>query len=446
LKKQLLQSTVALLFCGSARAQTCGEPFLGSKTLYKGESHQTNAPPGFLPVFINHVGRHGARHVTSEINSSAIYKLLLKADSSNGLTTNGHQLKAKVVLLDKVEKNYIKSISDEGKKEQAGLANRMYENNRNVFEQPASVVHVDYTKEVRTLQSSDAFLGALRAEVKNLLVKQQLNDTTLRFYDLAPAYLAFKKNGGWIKRLQQLKEQLNYQELTNTISKRFFKPDWLDKLTEEDREDFVSGLFGFITIVFSIQKEIADAGYTGADLDMQSFLTCKELLVSSGIDNAEDFLQKGPATSIDGIQVAIAAPLLADFIQTTDNFIRTRSIQANLRFSHAETIAPFAALLSFKTASEPVQNTAAISQSWQAANVIPLSANIQWVLYQKTGSKDDFLIKFLLNEKEMMVTGLPAKTFPYYKWNEVRAFYLHKLEALHLLPGQNYFDYLKQLK
>ena len=447
MKKYLLHFIVAALYCSSAIGQTCSEPFLGSKTLYKAESHQTDAPPGFLPVFINHVGRHGARHLTNEINSSAIYKLLLKADSSEDLTADGDRLKKKIVLLDSIEKKYIKSISDAGKKEQAGLARRMYENYRNVFVQPASVVSVDYTKEIRTLQSSEAFLGSLRTGVKNLQVKQQqANDTTLRFYDLSPAYRAFKKNGSWIKSLGELKKQLNYQELTDNISKKFFKPARLNKLTEEDREDFVSGMYGLITIVFSIQKEIADAGYSAADLDIQSFLGCKELLVLAEIDNAEDFLQKGPATGLDAIRVTIAAPLLADFIQSTDNFIRTGSVQANLRFSHAETIAPFAALLSFKTASEPVQNVEAISRVWQAANVIPLSANIQWILYQKTGSKDDFLIKFLLNEKEAKLIGLPAQTFPYYKWSEVREFYLHKLETLQLLPGQNYFDYLQQLK
>ncbi|MEI9959097.1 MAG: hypothetical protein WDM90_22915 [Ferruginibacter sp.] len=58
-------------------------------------------PKGYQPVFINHVGRHGSRHLTKDVNTSFIYQLLMQADSANGLSATGKSLKEKVLRLEK---------------------------------------------------------------------------------------------------------------------------------------------------------------------------------------------------------------------------------------------------------------------------------------------------------------------------------------------------------
>jgi len=50
-------------------------------------------------------------------------------------------------------------------------------------------------------------------------------------------------------------------------------------------------------------------------------------------------------------------------------------------------------------------------------------------LYKKQGS-ENYLVKFLLNEKEVAIKGLTTKIFPYYNWNEVRSFYIKKIGGL----------------
>jgi len=417
------------LITTTASAQPCTLSFLGSKTLYKGENHFAPAPKGYVPVFINHAGRHGARHLTSDPGTSFIYTLLMKADSANTLTADGKLLKAKMLLLETVEKKNIKSISHEGVSEQQGLARRMCAANPTVFKVAKPAIDIDYSKEIRTLQTSDAFLDELKTKINEPVITRQINDITLRFYDLSPAYLEFKKEGSWMIAMQQLKTSLHYNELATAIAQHFFTPSFLSSLTEKDKDAFASGLFGFITIFYSIQKEIEEAGYKNADVDMQPFLDCEQLATLAGIDNAADFLLKGPGMDAGGIQVTIAVPLLADFIKTTDEYIQTKKLNAKLRFGHAETIAPFAALLSLEGASRPVSSIAGISHAWNAAAVIPLSANIQWILYQKKGA-GGYLIKFLFNEKEVAVKGLITKTFPYYNWSDTRKFYLNKIQKL----------------
>jgi len=58
-------------------------------------------------------------------------------------------------------------------------------------------------------------------------------------------------------------------------------------------------------------------------------------------------------------------------------------------------------------------------KNWKAADVIPMSANIQWVLYS---NGKNYLVKFLLNEKEAKI-NLPTDCFPYYRFNDVKAWY-----------------------
>ena len=429
----------------AATAQQCKEPFLGSKTLYSNKNSNTAAPKGLTAVFVNHVGRHGARHLTNDVFGSEIWQLVSKADSAGALTNDGQALKEKIKRLQKIEEKKVKSISEEGKLEQQGLAERMYKNYSAVFDQPEPVINIAYTKEIRTLQTSNAFMDELLTKIHKPSLTKKINDTTLRFYDLSPAYLQYKKKGSWTESLAQLKNSLHYNDLAKTIAGRFFTKEWIARLTEQDLDEFTSGLFGFISITYSIQEEIKEAGYINSDLDMTQYLDCKQLQILRNIDNAEDFLLKGPANNLNGIQVSIAAPLLDDFIKTTDDYIANKSTQAQLRFSHAETIAPFAAILSLTTAAKTTNDPASIQKLWDAGEVIPLSSNIQWILYRKNGT-DKYMIKFLLNEKETAVIGLTTKTFPYYEWSAVKKFYSKKLENLKFTPGENYYDYLQKVQ
>jgi hypothetical protein len=447
-KKAQIAGFALLLFTQSIvfAQQPCKEPFLGSKTLYTPQQQTYTPPPaGFEPVFINHVGRHGSRHLTKDVNTTYLYQLIVKADSLNALSADGKKLREKVLILEKVEKKNFKSISYQGQAEQRGLANRMYTNYSTVFNQPKPVFNISYTKEIRTLQTSDAFLAELKTKINEPSVTKKVNDTILRFYDLSPAYLAFKENGSWEQPIEEFKKSLHYSEITRQIANRFFIPSFISKLDEEDIDKLVSDLFGFITISFSIQKEIIENGYTNAAIHMQSLLTCEELAVLGKVDNAEEFMIKGPGIDINGIQVKIALPLLANFINTTDDYIKTKAINAQFRFSHAETIAPFAALLNFTTASATSNNANQVDKVWNAEKIIPLSSNIEWILYLGKDGKT-YLVKFLLNEKEMAVNGLKTKTFPYYNWEDVRSFYIKKMESFQAGINTDYPEYLKNLQ
>lgn len=170
-------------------------------------------------------------------------------------------------------------------------------------------------------------------------------------------------------------------------------------------------------------------GLSDKDIDLKTFFKSEDLAVLCRLNDADNFLKKGPGRNNNGIQVSVAAPLLADFINSTDAFIKSRPYSSVLRFAHAETVAPFAAILNLNGASTATKDILSFDRIWKAKNIIPFSANIQMLLYKKPGN-NGYLIKFLLNEKETGIRGLSTKTFPYYSYKEVRAFYLKKLKSL----------------
>lgn len=435
--------TIGISFIASA--QQCSDNFLGTKTLYKNTAQKyTPAPAGYSPVFINHVGRHGARHLTKDVKTTFAYALLLQADSANALTNYGKHLKQMVIALQKIEKNNAKSISAEGKNELEGLGKRMYLNYKSVFKSKVNL-SVAVTKEIRTKQSADAFLQGLNSKLRDsATVKFYNDDTGLRFYDLSPAYKSFEA-GVDVGAMTLALEKADHQpEINKSVINKFFTADFLTKLDEEQQAKFVADLFGFTTIVYSLSAEIIQNGYQPSDLDFKSFFTCDELQKLGEMDSADENLKKGAGTDNNGIQVRVAVPLLVDFINTTDDFIKNNNYTACLRFAHAETIAPFAALLQIASADKAAKNLSELNTNWQASKVIPLSANIQWVFYKRKGTPG-YLVKILLNEKEAHIDGLNTSSFPYYKWSDLRALYINKLNTLHINLTDDMNTYLSNL-
>jgi multiple inositol-polyphosphate phosphatase / 2,3-bisphosphoglycerate 3-phosphatase len=444
--KKILLFLVLSSLIYSASAQNCADEFLGTKTLYKDAIKKyTPAPAGYSPVFINHVGRHGARHLTKDVKTTFAYTLLLAADSVGDLTEKGKSLKQMVLALQKVEKGNTKSISAEGATELKGIGERMYTNYPGVFKGRPNL-NIAITKEIRTKQSADAFLQGLNARLKDTAATNEYNnDTDLRFYDLSAAYKSFEKSAGNSNIKLSLEKAEHFNEINNAVISRFFKPTLLDKLNDDDRKKFVSDVFGFATIVYSLNAEKKHAGFTPENLDFKSFFTCDELEKLSILDSADEYLKKGPGTDLNGIQVRVAVPLLVNFINTADEFVKTGKFNAQLRFAHAETISPFAALLQISTADKATNDFSKLNTVWKSSAIIPLSANIQWIFYKKKGTAE-YLVKVLLNEKEISITGLKARSLSYYKWNDLRDFYITKLIKLNVKLTDNMELYLANLK
>ncbi len=428
----------------------------GTKTPYHPQQKNYTAPtPGYKPVFINYVGRHGARFLTKEGSDKEVLNVLIQADSAGYLSPMGKRILEMTVRLHEIEKRNYENISASGKKEQHGIGERMRKSYSDVFD--GRDILVQYTKKIRTQQSAEAFLQAFsgysgKIEYNNEITKQ---DDILRFYDESPAYQEYKKNKLLLARLDSLETNPETANAVRNVCNRIFTNEFSRKLEKGipvnksaggetiTARDFVNSLYELYGAQFSISGEMKEKGYTDDSVNLSFAFSESDLEWFAFKDGAADFFEKGPADNVNGVQVTIAVPLLIDFIKKMDAFIASPMKEAAcLRFSHAEAISPFASLLEIPAASVPSSSVFKYADRWKAASIIPMSANEQWILY--TNGKDH-LLKVLLNEKEV---ALPVRTstFPYYQWKAVKKYYLQKLKGLHADLNTDLHQFLLTIK
>lgn len=432
--------------------------YLGTKALYRVTHSDTLKPPhGYKPVFINYVGRHGARFQTSEKDLKNLQMILFMAEKNGDLKATGQELESVIKKFSEVQKEHYGDISTEGAEEQRGIGRRMYRHYPNVFRGRGLIVSA--TQKVRTQQSERAFLkgfGKYSGKIKGQILPDSLDDA-LRFFSISPGYKKYKKGRFLRVRIDSLNDDPRMVEVRKDIGSEFFKPHFLagflsNGLILKDNskkriifrfDDFLDDLYGLYAIQFSIRSEIRRQGLALSDMNIGAFFKKDDLKWLAFEDGAKDYLEKGPGNDTLGIQIRDAAPLLVDFIRSTDQYIlNPGSKDADLRFAHAETIAPLATLMGIPGASRTSSSIFNYSEFWKPYRVIPLSANIQWIL---CFNKKEYLLKVLLNEQPVQ---LPVSTrcFPYYKWSRVKKYYLDKLLKMNVHLQDNMHQYLLDLK
>jgi hypothetical protein len=74
-----------------------------------------------------------------------------------------------------------------------------------------------------------------------------------------------------------------------------------------------------------------------------------------------------------------------------------------------------------------IDNLEELDTYFRSYMAIPTACNLQLIFYRPKKGTGDILVKALLNENEVT---MPVETsqYPYYKWSEVRDYYLEKLK------------------
>lgn len=439
-KFSLLIGIVICGFAGVAQGPGTSAPhgpqFLGTKTPYRAPAAgYTAAPAGYRPVFVNYVGRHGARYMTKAGPDLETLRLLETADKEHGLTGVGSRVLRMVRVLCEVGKGQYENITRLGAEEQQAIGQRMLSRYPAVFS--GKGLDVEVTWKVRTQQSADAFLrgfGGYKGQ-RRFTKRPDSLDALLRFYDLSPAYTKYKKGGQLRAAFDSLDRDHRTGDAAEAVCGRVFSPGFRAKMKPAEGLKFFGDLYDLYSLQFSVVRE------TTQGVDLGIAFGKEELAWEDFVSGAQDFLEKGPGRDPLGIQVKVAAPLLADFVQTTDEAC-SGGRDAVLRFTHAEAISPFATLLGIPEASRPAADIYDYQRHWQVERIIPLSANVQWIVYS---NGKECLVKILLNEREVSLP-LHGVGGPYYRWEDLRQYCIQRLRSVGADLHTNMLGYLKELK
>lgn len=389
-------------------------------------------PEGYTPFYINYIGRHCGRYLSNKEEAEWICTILGCAYEHKGLTIRGLELLSKIInILELSEKraNYLNPV---GEKSLEGIALRMCLNYPSVF---GKMITATSTKEFRTQKSRDLFLKELSHHVDVTKVQLHTNGTVdpiLRFFDWNQQYLRWKEQGEWKSILSEFETR---SKVTDRILERIFHSEFFryQCLNAEEKQRFISELFQIYT------NQVDTSGV----ISLGYYFTTQDKFYFWENTNLKQFLLMGPGLSQMRMEGKIAFPLLMDFLDTVEEAIKTRKKSLDLIFAHAETMLPFLTLLQIPELSEQVDRPYQVAIAWKNYQMMPMAANLQWIFYEKREeANQDILVQCKLNEEAIQ---LPIKTdcYPYYRWNEVCAFYKNVLKELNLPSGKKMADLVR---
>lgn len=282
-------------------------------------------------------------------------------------------------------------------------------------------------------------------------------DPLYRTYMDSQAYQAYADSADLRAREHAILNQPRLAEAAKVVLARLFTPAFVASLSQ-GRRSTNSGTYSYTSDDGKLVQTLTGDGHTVIDNPTAAALALYELYCAAGdmqgervpdfgrylpsaqaavfaeTDDAISFYRKGPASEgSGGVTYRMAQLLLDDFFETADTVSRGDLSQvAKLRFAHAETVVPFAALLGLRGMSEPLPDDVTYrydNSPWRGETVAPMAANVQWDVYRN--AEGNTLVRMLYNEKETAFKTAcdSARVGPgsfYYDYARLRACYLNR--------------------
>lgn len=401
--------------------------YLGTETPYKMSGcHQWVVPKGYRSFYIDHIGRHGARYLSTSLRVDSLLEVLEEAKKKGHLTKRGEKLRGQVMKIGAVTGHQYGLLTPLGKEEERQLGQRMYRCYPDVF---GKEVHAVSTYMQRAKQSMFAFLEGLGQYTSSSQFKIAVNgqvDPVLRFFDVNEAYKRYKKEGDWLSELREFEERC---DLVSKWLLQFFSESYIQTLENPIQiGNYIYDLYGN---TFNMQLPIG----------LGDYFTWQQLDYFWQNENVKQFLEKGPGMIGHTLQTNMAFPLLENFLVTAERAIKKGNISADLRFAHAETLIPLVTLLGVKGYSEQTSHLNEVATIWKDSCIAPMAANMWWVFFK--GKPDEpILVLPLLNDRPVNLP-LPAYNKYYYVWEEMKHYYRKVLAGLHLPKDVSLIEQVK---
>lgn len=383
----------------------------GSLTPYSEPAHPYEYPDSLEPVFINHVGRHGARFAASSANCLTLKRVLDIADSLQTITPLGKKLRALNAEVIKLSNGRWGQLDSLGIAEQEGIAKRMFFNFTEVFSHKAQIKALS-TYVPRAMMSMYAFVHKLD-ELNNYntytTTTGRVNNALLRPFDTSDDYLQFRREKAWEPPYEDyFSANCPVSAIERVVGARF---PFDENSDEKQRLALVE------------YYVVAGLSAMGLPSQMSTYFTRQEANALWSCFNLRQYLQR-TATTVSSVPADIASDLVMDIIETTDDFIGNPegSPRAVLRFAHAETLMPLFSLMHIPGAYYMTNYFDTVAQHWCDFNVVPMAANIQFILF-KARKSGRYYVRVDVNERPVALRHGDMSTI--YPWGELRRYMMN---------------------
>ncbi len=370
-------------------------------------SVQTQAPKGYKPFYISHYGRHGSRYLISDKDYLRIIERLRDAKEHNALTPLGENVLSRLDTVWLEANGRGGELSPLGARQHHDIACRMYKANQSVFEGLPEIT-AKSTTVMRCAHSMFAFIEGLKELNPKLFIPRESGYRAMNYlnYHSPESGKYSGTDGDWYQDWRKFRYEMTQPD-------RLMASLFSDSTYIRRRVDPVETMWDLYWVAVDMQN--METPITFFDI-----FTSDELYRLWQVFNFNFYACNSSYPLANGTHVDNAKNLLANILETADEYIVQRKNGATLRFGHDGNIIPLAALMQLDSCYSDQIDPYKLASDYADYKISPMGANLQMIFYRD--NKNDILVKILLNETEKHIP-VTTDNFPYYRWEDVRKFY-----------------------
>lgn len=420
---------LCLLCCGAAAAQTAQEELRANRYLsgsnyldydrQKATAPLTPAPKGYEPFYMSHYGRHGSRWLIAEGDYQSPLSTLRDARQAGKLTAEGEAVLKKLEDFHPTTIKRLGELTTVGERQHHGIGSRLASNFPEIFKAKGVSIDARSTVVIRCILSMEAECEELAAA-----------NPTARIHNDVSESLQYYLNQDWSDRLRRASRQ--GRGLRSEYERKLTKPQRLMEALFNDQQWVYDNVRAgqFMRQLFEVAANMQSHD---TDIELYSHFTEEEIYQQWKQRNIGWYLDYGHAPQTGAVMPFSQINLLRNIIETADTIVPSSAQrpQATLRFGHEVCVMPLACLLELGQCGAQVENLDTLDRVWRNYRIFPMACNVQLIFYRpKKGKTGDILVKALLNEREVTMPAKPVSG-PYYRWDDLRQYYLDKMERFH---------------
>jgi hypothetical protein len=379
----------------------------------------TPTPKGYEPFYLSHYGRHGSRYLIGTRDYDTPYRMLLRADSLGKLTATGHEVLRKVALIRQEAMGRDGELTLRGAQQHKAIAKRMMERFPEIFAGNV-VVDAKSTVVIRCILSMENALQQLLVMNPKLQIRHDAS-----YHDM---YYMNQDD----KKLEALKRDSSAMAAYRAFSKRHENYEGVMRKLFNDESYWQNDInaLKLNDALFHLASNVQSTELRH-QLSLYDIFTKEELYDDWLRSNAWWYISYGPSPLNGATQPYSQRNLLRKIISEADSCLVLAHPGATLRYGHDTMVMPLTCLLGINGYDEQVSDLEQLDdKGWCDYRIFPMACNLQFVFYRPVdkSSRKPILVKVLQNEDE---ARLPIATdqWPYYRWDDFKAFYLKKLDA-----------------
>jgi len=389
---------------------------------------------GGSAFYISSYNRHGSRFQPNDKRYSNTLRRLQEAHERGALTSYGESLLPQIQTLCDSCLGHGGLLTRVGEKQLAGIGARMAQHYPEVFESG------------RFISARASVVPRCGASMRSFFkgLHETLGKPTNSLLEVDSAYMSYIAYDSPQMRQLSAKDAFWYADFD-----RYYRQHTL-------QESVVKRLFTDATGLDSLQC-VDDLywlciGMQNVDVpgcDLSGAMTPEELFECYRCVNYRMYICNANAPMSRHIPAESASTLLQNIVESADRAIATDTVAADLRFGHDSNLLRLMALMRIKGCTAEVEDPAEAYHQWKEAEICPMGANLQLVYTKRPSgptpdpsrsaslgrgedtNANEVLVMFLHNEKptSLDVEGFFPVCDHYYRWNEVREFFLTQIKT-----------------